>query len=90
MGSFGDGNWSKDENPALNWVRDGINSFNDTCRRRAATAPWWIRVLAHLGIHQPSYQWQQDHWYDFDRPRKLRYSYVRRQLERSRKGTSIT
>ncbi len=88
MGSFGDGDWSKSENPALNWVQEGIDKFNDTCRRRAAAAPLWIKVLAHLDIQEPSYKWQQDHWYDFDRPRKLRYNYVRRQIEKPRKRTN--
>ncbi len=88
MGSFGDGDWSKSENPALNWVKEGINKFNDRCDRRAAAAPWWTKILAYLGMPQLSYKWQQDHWEDFDRPRKLRYDYVHRQIERLRKRTN--
>lgn len=64
MGSFGDGNYSKGDNPALDWVIEGIDEFNAQCAARARAAPMWRKLLARLGYRRPHVQWQKDHWYD--------------------------
>lgn len=71
MGSFGEDNYGKDENPALSWVQDGIDRFNERCRLRAGAAPWGLKLLALLGIRHPWEKWQLDHWYDFDERKDL-------------------
>lgn len=58
MGSFGEGNFSKSENPSLNWVQRGIDKHNRACRRRAAACPFRIKLLCLLKITKPYYDWQ--------------------------------
>jgi hypothetical protein len=58
MGSFGEGDYSKADNPALNWVQRGIDRHNAACRRRAKAAPLRLRLLCLIGITRPYYEWQ--------------------------------
>ncbi len=59
MGSFGEDDFSKGENPALSWVKQGINRYNDACSRRAAAAPLRLKLLSLIGIRKPLYNWQE-------------------------------
>ncbi len=59
MGSFGDDNHSKADNPALSWVQRGIDRHNEACRHRAAAAPVRLKLLAVLGVRGPYYRWQE-------------------------------
>lgn len=58
MGSFGDGNHSKNDNPAMNWVKVICDDYNNACARRAAAAPLRLRLLAAIGLPGPHYKWQ--------------------------------
>lgn len=59
MGSFGDGDHAKGDNPALNWVQLGIDRYNIACARRAAAAPLRLKLLVIVGITRPWYRWQE-------------------------------
>lgn len=59
MGSFGEGDYGKGENPALNWVQVGINRHNAACHDRAMAAPLRLKILAGLGFTKPYYRWQE-------------------------------
>jgi hypothetical protein len=58
MGSFGDGDHAKGENPALSWVQRGIDRHNAAAARRTAAAPFGLRLMAAIGITAPYYKWQ--------------------------------
>src|SRR6266550_9160893 len=59
MGSFGDGDYSKGDNPALAWVQRGIDRHNATCANRASAAPLRLKLLALIGIRRPFDRWQE-------------------------------
>ena len=59
MGSFGDGDYSKGDNPALGWVQRGIDRHNATCANRASAAPLRLKLLALIGIRRPFDRWQE-------------------------------
>ncbi len=58
MGSFGDGNYSKSDNPALSWVQKGIDKYNAATHNRLLAAPFWLKFLLLCGISGPIYKWQ--------------------------------
>jgi hypothetical protein len=58
MGSFGDGNYSKSDNPGLAWVQRGIDRHNAACANRAAAAPLRLKLLAAIGFARPYEGWQ--------------------------------
>ncbi len=59
MGSFGDDEYAKGENPELSWVQRGINRHNAAVRARFAAAPVRLRLLALFGIQRPLIAWQR-------------------------------
>jgi hypothetical protein len=59
MGSFGEGNHSKGDNPAMAWVQRHIEQHNEACRRRAAAVPRRYKLLAALGMPNRYYRWQR-------------------------------
>jgi hypothetical protein len=58
MGSFGDGDYGKADNPALSWVQRGIDRYNAATARRAAAAPIRLKLIAAIGLTGPYYKWQ--------------------------------
>lgn len=59
MGSFGEGNYSKADNPAMGWVTRHIEKHNAACARRAAAVPLRYKILAALGMPNRYYRWQK-------------------------------
>lgn len=59
MGSFGEGDHGKNDNPHLSWVDRGIQRHNAACRARAAATPLRLKILAALGITGPYFRWQE-------------------------------
>lgn len=59
MGSFGDGDHGKGDNPALAWVKRAIDRHNAACANRAAAAPLRLKLLALIGVCRPFERWQE-------------------------------
>jgi hypothetical protein len=59
MGSFGEGDHGKSDNPGLSWVQRGIDQYNAATHRRAMAAPFRLKLLAFLGARGPYIRWQE-------------------------------